>query len=74
VKTKISLWCFAFANIATSPDRTEQSFSGAIFQRSTDEASVELCINRLSDATAKSELKADWETFESKLGELSRMA
>jgi len=33
-------------------------------------ASVELCINKLSDAAAKSELKADWERFESESGEL----
>jgi len=33
-------------------------------------ASVELCINKLSDAAAKSKIKADWERFESELGEL----
>jgi len=30
-------------------------------------ASVELCIHKLSDVAAKSELKADWERFESEL-------
>jgi len=32
-------------------------------------ASVEMCINKLSDAVAKSKLKADWERFKSKLVE-----
>jgi len=31
--------------------------------------SVELCINKLSDAAAKSKLKANCETFDSELGE-----
>ena len=31
-------------------------------------ASVELCINKLSDAAAKSELKANCEKFDSALG------
>jgi len=33
-------------------------------------ASVELCINKLSDAAAKSELKANCEKFDSEFGEL----
>jgi len=33
-------------------------------------SSVELCINKHSDAAAKSELKVDWERFKSKLVEL----
>jgi len=33
-------------------------------------ASVELCINKLSDAAAKSELKANCEKLDSELGEL----
>jgi len=33
-------------------------------------ASVELCINRLSDAAAKSKLKANFEKFDSELGNL----
>jgi len=32
--------------------------------------SIELCIIKLSDAAAKSELKANWERFESELGKL----
>jgi len=33
-------------------------------------ASAELCINKHSDAAAKSELIVDWERFKSKLVEL----
>jgi len=33
-------------------------------------ASVELCINKLSDAVTKSEFKANCEKFDSELGEL----
>jgi len=33
-------------------------------------ASAELCINKLSDAAAKSELKANCEKFDSEFGEL----
>jgi len=33
-------------------------------------ASVQLCINKLSDAAAKSEIKANYEKFDSALGEL----
>jgi len=36
-------------------------------------ASEELCINKLSDAAAKSELKANCETFDSKLGNLGTL-
>jgi len=35
-------------------------------------ASVELYTNKLSDAAAKSELKADWEKFDSELVELRK--
>jgi len=31
MKTKNFKWCFPFVNIATSPGRTEQSFSGGMF-------------------------------------------
>jgi len=31
VRTKILLWCFPFANIATLPDKIDQRFSGGMF-------------------------------------------
>jgi len=36
-------------------------------------ASVELCIKKLSDAAAKSELEASCEKFDSELGELGTL-
>jgi len=36
-------------------------------------ASVELCINKLFDASAKSELKGICEKFDSELGELGKL-
>jgi len=36
-------------------------------------ASAELCINKLSDAAAKSELKANCEKFDSELGEFGML-
>jgi len=36
-------------------------------------SSVELCINKLSDAAAKSELKANCEKFVSELGKLGTL-
>jgi len=53
----------------TSPDRTDQSFSGGCFNLVQMKASAELCINKLSDAAAKSKLKVDWERFARKLEE-----
>jgi len=70
MKTKISTCCFPFVNIGTSPDRTEQSFAGRIFNFAQMKASVELCSNKLSDAAAKSKLKANFEKFDSEFGEL----
>jgi len=58
LKKTISTWWFAFVNIGTSPDRTEQSFSEVCFDLAQVKTSVELCINMFSDAAAKSELIA----------------
>jgi len=55
-----------------APHLTELSkFSKAgCFNCTQMKASVELCINKLSDGAAKSELKANCEKFDSELGEL----
>jgi len=45
-------------------------FQAVCFDSARVKASVELCINKLSDAAAKSELKANCEKFDSDLGEL----
>jgi len=51
------------------PHLTELSklFQAGCFKFAQMIASVELCIHKLSDVAAKSELKADWERFESEL-------
>ena len=72
-KQKISICCFLFLNIGTSRDRTEQSFQVVCFNLAQVKASVELCINKLSDAAAKSELEANCEKFDSDLGELGTL-
>ena len=69
MKIKNSLWCFP---ITLLPHLTELSivFQAGCFNLAHMKASVELCMNKLSDGAAKSELKADWERFESELWEL----
>ena len=57
-----------------APHLTELSkvFQAVCFDFAQVEASVELCINKLSDATVKSELKITCEKFDSELGNLER--
>ena len=61
---------FLFSTLA--PHLTEQSkvLQAGCFNFAQMKASEELCINKLSDAAAKSELKANCEKFDSELGEL----
>jgi len=73
IKQKISTWRFLFVNIGTSPDKTEQSYSSRMFDFAQVKASVELCINKLSDAAAKFELKANCEKFDSELEDLGTL-
>jgi len=69
MKTKNSTCCFHFVNIGTSPDRNKTKFFRRDFNFAQMKISVELCINKLPGAAAKSELKANCEKFDSKLGE-----
>jgi len=48
-------------------------FQAGCFNSAQVKACVELCINNLSDAAAKSELKANCEKFDSELGELGTL-
>jgi len=57
MKTKNFIMVLSFCRIATSPDRTEHIFQVGCFNFAQMKASVELYINKLSDAVAKSELK-----------------
>jgi len=54
-----------------APHLTELSkvFQAGCLNFAEMKASVELCINKLSDAAAKSEVKANCEMFDSELGE-----
>jgi len=45
-------------------------FQAVCFNFALTKAYIELCINKLSDAAGKSELKANCEKFDSELGEL----
>jgi len=50
----------SFVDIATSLDRTESKvFHAECFNFAQMKASIQLCINKLSDAAAKPEIKAD---------------
>jgi len=69
-KQNISTCCFPFVNVGTWHDRTTQSFQAVSFNFAQMKASIELCINKLSDAAAKSKPKANCEKFDSELGKL----
>jgi len=62
----------AFLLSTLSPHLTELSkvFRAGYLNFAQMKASVELCINKLSDAAAKPELKANRENFDSEFGEL----
>ena len=62
----------AFVLSTLAPHLTELSkvFQAGYFNFAQMKASVELCINKLSDAAAKSELKANYEKFDCEFGEL----
>jgi len=47
-----------------------KGFQAGSFNSAQMKASIELCINKLSDAAAKPELKANCEKFDSELGEV----
>ena len=65
----------AFVLSKLAPHLTELSkvLQAGSFDFAQVKASEELCINKLSDAAAKSELKANCETFDSKLGNLGTL-
>jgi len=58
-----------------APHLTELSkaFQAGCFDFARVKVSVELCINKLYDAVANSELKANCEKFDSELGELGTL-
>jgi len=62
----------AFLLSTLVPDLTElrKGFQAVCFDFARVKASVELCINKLSDAAAKSELKVNCEKFDTELEKL----
>jgi len=61
---------FLLSTLAPRLTELSQVFQAECFDIVQMKASVELCTNKLSDAGAKSELKANCEKFDSELGNL----
>jgi len=64
---------FFLSTLASHLTELSKVFQAVCFNLAQMKASVELCINKLSDAAAKSELKANCEKFDSELGELGTL-
>ena len=58
---KIHYGAFLFLTLLPRLTELSKVFQAGCFNLAQMKASVELCITKLSDAAAKSELKADWE-------------
>jgi len=67
IKTKKFNTVLSFCQRTLAPHLTELSkvFQAECFDFAQVKASVELCINKLSDTAAKSELEANCEKFDS---------
>jgi len=57
LKNKFQHGAFLFVDLATSPDRSEQSFQAECSNFAQMKISIKLCINKLSDAAGKSSFK-----------------
>jgi len=57
LKNKFQHGAYLFVDIATSPDRSEQSFQAGCSNFAQMKISIKLCINKLSDAASKSSFK-----------------
>ena len=67
-KQKLQHGAFLLPTLASHLTELSKDFQAGCFHFAQMKASVELCINKLSDAAAKSELKANCEKFDSALG------
>ena len=56
LKNKFQHGAFLFVDLATSPDRSEQSFQAECSNFAQMKISIKLCINKLSDVAGKSKL------------------
>ena len=68
-KQNISYGAFLLPTLPPHLTELSKVFQAGCFNFAQMKA-AELCINKLSDSAAKSELKADWERFGNELGEL----
>jgi len=59
LKNTISTWCFRFAILAPHLTELSKVFQTVCFDLAQVKTSVELCINKFSDAAAKSEIIAN---------------
>ena len=67
---KIQHGDFLLSTLPPHLTKNSEVFQAGCFNFAQMKASVELCINKLSDASAKSELKATCQKFDNELGEL----
>jgi len=67
-KQKLQHAAFLLPTLAPHPTELSKVFQVGCFNFAQMKASVELCINMLSDAAAKSGLNANCEKFDSELG------
>ena len=59
LKNTMSTWCFRFVVLAPCLTELSKIFQTVCFDLAQVKTSVELCINKFSDATAKAELIAN---------------
>jgi len=70
MKTKFQRGAFLLSTLPPHLAELSKVFQAGCFNLAQMKAWVELCINKPSDASAKSELEANCEKFDSELGEL----
>jgi len=70
---KLQHGAFFLSTLALHLTKLSKVFQVGCFDFAQMKASVVLCINKLSDGTAKSELKANCEKFDRELGELGTL-
>ena len=69
-KKKFQHAAFLLSTLVLHPTELSKVSQEGCFNFAQMKTSVELCINKLSDAAAKSKPKANCEKFDSKLGDL----
>jgi len=70
---KIQHGAFLLSLLTLDLTKLNNVFDSGCFHLAQVKASVELCIHKISDAAAKSEFKANFQKFDSELGELGTL-